>query len=101
MVSPVMGDTLWLDVQRNGSEQVNFDTGITQNVVIQPNPDVNVPFPSQALLVQGGFNGGVNSSTGAQPNKPIITSGVQVPTAITVEVIKQASSVGLPVNVYI
>ena len=101
MVPPVTGDTLWLDVQRNGSEQVNFDTGITQEVFILPNPDVNVPFPSQAKLVQGGFNGGVNSSTGPQPNQPIITSGVQVPTAINVEVIKQATTVGLPVNVYI
>ena len=101
MATPVMGDTLWLDVQRNGAEQVNYDTGITQEVFIQPKPGVNVPFPSQALLVQGGFNGGTNSSTGPQPGKPIITSGVQVPTAINVEVIKQATTVGTPVNVYI
>ena len=101
LTPPVIGDTFWLNVQREGSQQVNFDTGITVDVTIQPAPPVNVPLPDQALLVQDGFNGGVNNSTGAQPNTPIITSGVQVPTAINVEVSKQATTAGLPTNVYI
>jgi hypothetical protein len=44
--------------------------------------------------------GPIEISTGPQPGKPIITGGVQVPTATTVNVADQATSVGLPVNVY-
>jgi hypothetical protein len=40
-------------------------------------------------------------SVGPQPNQPIITSGVQVPTAINVNVADQATSVGTPKNVYV
>jgi hypothetical protein len=97
LFDPVVGDTFTLDVQRLGSEQVNTTGAPTANVVVAPPPRVNVPFPTQAG--QGG--GTFNVSTGAQPNRPVVTGGVQVPAATTVNVADQASAVGLPRNVYV
>lgn len=92
---PVIGDTFLLDIERQGSEEVNDRGPVTVDVVILPPPPLFVPDPNQALLNQGDQN----ISTGPQPGAPILTSGTQVPSAITVQVADQATSVGLPKNV--
>jgi hypothetical protein len=101
LTAPSAGDTFLLDVQRQGSEQVNLPTGIPVDVIVFPSPQTFVANASQDLSSQGGFNGGYNISTGAQPGQPIITSGTQVPSSINVEVINQTPFVGLPVNVFV
>jgi hypothetical protein len=94
---PVPGDILFLNVQRQGGEVTTEPTGNNQDVTIFPPPAINVPNPPQGQL--GG--GTVAVSTGPQPGAPTITGGVQVPTAINVNVASQATSVGLPTNVYV
>jgi hypothetical protein len=97
LADPVPGDVFTLNVQRQGSEVTTEGFGNTQDVTILPPPAINVPnaFPSMSS------QGTIDVSTGPQPGAPIITGGVQVPTAITVQVADQATSVGLPVNVNI
>jgi hypothetical protein len=95
MTAPQVGDTFQLDVNRQGSEQVNTEGG-TVNVFITPPPPVNVPFPGQALLDLGN----VDISTGPQPGTVIISSGVQVPTARNVNVADECDVVGLPPNIF-
>ena len=102
---PVPGDTFFLNVQRQGGEVTTEPTGKFQDVTIFPvplasptsSPTVNVTGAS--LNIPGGGTTAV--STGPQPGAPIITGGVQVPTAITVNVADQSTSVGLPTNVYV
>jgi len=95
LADPQVGDTFTLDVDRQGAQDVNHVGGPPTDVTIFPAPLPFLPNPGQssAPFVDA------NASTGVQPNKPIITSGVSVPTAVTVEVADQATSVGLPVNV--
>jgi hypothetical protein len=97
LADPVIGDTFVLDVQREGAQDIVQVTTDAINVIILPPPPNFVPNPGQALINQGT----VDISTGLQPGKPIVTSGTQVPTAITVEVANQATSVGLPTNIFI
>jgi hypothetical protein len=95
LVLPVVGDTFILDVQRQGAEDIQRTNTPTVDVVIAPPPPNFVPNANQALNNQGT----IDVSTGAQPGKPTITSGVDVPTAINVFVADQSLTVGLPVNV--
>lgn len=95
LVEPQVGDAFTIDVQRQGSEQVNTTGSPTAEVFIAPPPPTFVPSPAQA---QNNL-GTVNVSTGAQPKLPPVTSGVGAPTATNVFVADQATSVGLPVNV--
>lgn len=95
LTTPVIGDTFWVSIQREGSEQVNTTGNVPTNVFISPQPPTFVPDPSQARQDLGY----VNVTTGPQPGEPIITSGVQVPSATNFNVADQATSVGLPKNV--
>jgi hypothetical protein len=97
LADPVVGDTFWLDVEREGSQDIIQHSDAPTNVYISPAPPSFVPNPSQALINAGN----VDISTGPQPGQPIITSGTSAPTAITVQVADQATSVGLPTNVFI
>ena len=102
LATPQAGDSFTLYVQRQGSEAFSDSLGTATDVTILPPPisppPINVPdtrepnFPSE---------GPISISTGPQPGKPIITGGVQVPTATTVNVADQATSIGLPTNVYV
>jgi hypothetical protein len=92
---PSPGDTLTVDVARQASEQVNT-TGETVNVVVAPPPPVNVPLPPQGIL--GG--GSTNQSTGPQPVPPPLTSGVDVPSAVDVDVADQPPPT-FPANVFV
>jgi hypothetical protein len=97
MTTPQVGDTFQLDVNRQGSEQVNT-SGETINVVIFPSPPINVPFPSQSASSQGT----VDVSTGPQPGSPYIGSGVRIPNnERNVSVPDECAVVGLPTNVYV
>ena len=95
MVTPQAGDVFLLDVNRQGSEQVNTIGG-SIDVTIFPPPPVNIPLPGQAL----GNQGTIDISTGTQPGAPTIESGVPAPTAINVSVPDQSAVIGLPQNVY-
>ena len=88
---PVIGDTFEIAVNRQGSEQVNTAGG-TIDVVISPPPPVNVPFPPQGQ--------GIVFTPLVLPAPPI-SSGVQVPTAINVNVPDECAVVGLPTNVFV
>ncbi len=90
MVTPSIGDTFDITVNRQGSEQVNTEGG-TIDVFILPPPPVNGPFPAQGQASQ--------ASPVFIPPLPI-TSGVQVPTAVNVSVPDECAVVGLPVNVF-
>lgn len=94
---PVAGDTFLLDVQRQGSEQVNTEGAAAAEVIVQPAPPEFVANPSQSLNDEGD----IYVTTGPQPNAPIITSGVPAPTAINVNVADQPTAIGLPRNVNI
>ena len=97
LATPQAGDSFALYVQRQGSEVFSDSLGTASDVTILPvTPKVGVP-PIPSFILEGP----ISVSTGPQPGKPIITGGVQVPTAITVNVADQASSVGLPANVYV
>ncbi|HSB88369.1 MAG TPA: hypothetical protein VLD86_18780, partial [Ilumatobacteraceae bacterium] len=87
------GTTFDLAVNRQGSEQVNTEGGTT-DVFIFPPPPVDVPFPPQADQSQGNV-------FITQGPVPIIDSGVQVPTAVNVQVPDECSVVGLPTNVFV
>jgi hypothetical protein len=93
---PVIGDVIFFDVNRQGSEQVNTQGG-TIDVFIQPPPPVNVPFQFPTF----GSLGTVDVSTGPQPGRPPIGSGVVVPTARNVQVPDECQVVGLPKNVFV
>lgn len=97
MDDPQAGDTFTLDVQRQGSEVISRDTGTTEDVTILPPPQVDVPTGIPSAPSQGN----VEVSTGPQPGEPIITSGVNVPTAITVNIADQdLVGPGLPKDVF-
>jgi hypothetical protein len=93
---PQVGDTFALDVQRQGSEVVTKDTNANQDVVILPPPLVNEP----TGIANFNSQGTVDVSVGPQSGEPIISSGVRVPTAITVNIADQEAVIGLPVNVF-
>ena len=96
LAEPQVGDTLLLDVSREGSEQVNTTSLPTANVFILPPPPVDVPNPPQ------GYAGGgtTNVSTGPQPVLPPLTSGERVPRASNSNVIDQPAP-NLPTNVFV
>lgn len=94
---PQPGDTFFIYIQRENSEAFSDTNAASEDVTIFPSPHVNVPNAPQGLASMGN----VDVSVGPQPNQPIITSGVQVPTAINVNVADQATSVGIPMNVYV
>ena len=98
---PAPGDTFTLDTQRQGSEVITSGTGIVQDVTLLPIPAASPPaVPYTADTFPQG-QAVVAVSTGQQPGQPIITSGVQVPTAINVNVADQPPiGVGLPPNVF-
>ena len=98
---PAPGDTFTLDTQRQGSEVITSGTGIVQDVTLLPIPAAAPPaVPYTADTFPQG-QAVVAVSTGQQPGQPIITSGVQVPTAINVNVADQPPiGVGLPPNVF-
>lgn len=97
LADPVVGDTFWLDVEREGAQDLIQEVPDTINVVIQPPPPSFVPNPSQSLVNEGT----VNIALLPQPGQPIITSGTPAPTATTVQVADQATTVGLPTNVFV
>ena len=98
LTTPQVGDTFSLDVQRQGSEQVNTTSSPTANVFIQPPPPTFEPNSPQGQ----NNTGNVGVSTGPQPGNPIITSGVGVPNALfTVNIADTDNVIGLPVNVFV
>ena len=106
---PQPGDTFFIYVQRQNSEVFSDTNAASQNVDVFPpaggvpaQPPTPNPFTPQNQLSMGT----VDVSVGPQPNQQagvpaIITGGVQVPTAINVNVADQATSVGLPKNIYV
>ena len=102
---PQPGDIFFLNVQRQGGEVTTEPTGHFQDVTISPVPlasPTSSPTANADTGVQHSTGQSTNAvSTGPQPGTPTITSGVQVPTAINVNVADQATSVGLPANVYV
>jgi hypothetical protein len=97
MVAPQAGDAFTLYVQREGSEVFTDLSGQTTDVTIAPPPPVFVPDPAQGQASLGT----VDVTVGPQPGEVVLTSGVLVPTARNVNVADQATSVGLPKNVFI
>jgi hypothetical protein len=97
MAKPQAGDAFTLFVQREGSEVFTDPAGQVANVTVALPPQAFVPssFPSFAN------QGTVDVTIGPQPGEPVPTSGIQVPTARTVNVADQASTVGLPKNVFV
>jgi hypothetical protein len=92
---PQAGDALQLDVNRQGSEQVNTAGG-TVDVFVLPPPAPFTPTFAPPMRDDGDFD----VSTGPQPGTPTITSGTQVPTARFVSVPDQSAVIGLPLNFY-
>ena len=97
LTTPQPGDQLTLYVQREGSE--TFVEQLGQVVDANPSllPAAAAPAPQATNFAEQGTS---YVSTGPQPGAPVLTSGVQVPTAVTVQVADQATSVGLPANVF-
>jgi hypothetical protein len=91
LATPIAGDTFEIDVNRQGSEQVNTEGG-SVDVFILPPPPVNVPFPPQ---------GQASQATPVIFAPLPIESGVQVPTAVNVNVPDECAVVGLPTNVFV
>jgi hypothetical protein len=96
MTTPQVGDTLLLDVNRQGSEVVSQVSNVPVEVYIQVDPPVAENVPGQSFEQID-----VNVTTGPQPGQPIITSGEQAPPSINVNVADQSSTVGLPTNVFV
>lgn len=97
LAQPVPGDTLWLEVGRQGAEDVDVLGAAPDEVFIFPPPPPFVPGPAQALL--GG--GTVDVSVLVPPGQVVIDSGVQVPpTLVNAFVADQSAVVGLPPNVF-
>lgn len=94
---PQAGDTFFVDVQREGAQDISRVNDAPAEIVVLPPPPTFTPNPGQAL----GSEGTIDVALVPQPGKPIITSGTPAPTAINVQVADQATSVGLPVNVNI
>jgi hypothetical protein len=88
---PIVSDTFEIEVDRQGSEQVNTEGG-SVDVFISPPPPVNIPFPAQ---------GQASQATPVIFRTPPIESGVQVPTAVNVNVPDECAVVGLPTNVFV
>lgn len=97
LTTPQVGDELTLFVQREGSELFVEHLGQVVNLDLLSVPPVTAASPVTPSFAS---QGSANSSTGAQPGQPVIGHGVQVPTAVTVQVAEQATVVGLPVNVF-
>ena len=101
---PQVGDTFFIYVQRQNSEVFTDTAAPSQNVDVFPpggGTPAQPPAPNPFVPQEQMSIGTVDVSVGPQPNQPIITSGVQVPTSITVNVADQATSVGLPKNIYV
>jgi hypothetical protein len=102
LADPVPGDVFTLSVQRQGPEATAETFGSTEDVTIFPAPIAGAANHGLPPVIPGmPSRGPIEISTGPQPGRPIITGGVQVPTATTVNVADQATSVGLPANVYV
>jgi hypothetical protein len=102
LTDPQQNDIFSLDVQRQAGEVTTENLGTSQDVTIAPSPLRDVPNFGLPPVAPGMPNmGPIEISTGPQPGAPIITGGVQVPTAINVNVADQATSVGLPANIYV
>ena len=97
LTAPVTGDTFTIETQRQGSQGISNTNNGTIDVTIAPAPPAFLPNPGQALNNKGN----VNVTVGPQPGQIIITGGIQVPTAINVNVADQATVVGMPTNVFI
>jgi hypothetical protein len=99
---PIPGDTFTLTVQRQASEVITSGTGVVQDITLLPSPSPSpAVVPSSPVLpIPSGTQGTIDVAA-AQPANPILTSGVQVPTAITVNIADQPPiGVGLPPNVF-
>lgn len=101
LATPVPGDTFTLSTQRQGSEVITSGTGIVEDVTLLPSP---APAPSPVASTPDVFpqgQGTVSATTGPQPGRTIVTSGVPAPTAINVDVASQPPiGTGLPANVF-
>jgi hypothetical protein len=95
---PAPGDTLWIDVGRQGAEDVDELEDTPLDYVVFPPPPPFAPSPAQAL--QGG--GTFDVSTLAAPGQGAVGSGVQVPpTLLDARVADQSPVVGMPTNVFV
>ena len=97
LATPQPGDAFVLSVQRLNSEVFSEQAGRVVDVVVAPPPPRFVPDAPAGQASQGT----VDVSVGPQPGTILVSSGTQVPTARDVYVADQATSVGLPVNVYV
>ena len=97
LATPHPGDSLKISVQRLNSEVFSEQVGRLADVVVAPPPPAFVPDASAGQASQGT----VDVTVGPQPGTVLVSSGTQVPTARDVYVADQATSVGLPVNVYV
>lgn len=97
MATPQPGDVFTIFVQRQGPEVFTEPTGQVADVVVAPPPPEFVPDAPSSQASQGT----TDVSVGPQPGTVLVSSGTQVPTARDVYVADQATSVGLPVNVYV
>jgi len=95
MTTPAPGDTFQLNVNRQGSEQVNTEGGTTDVTIFPPPPPFEAGDPQDGGTLVDAF-----PSTELPPGTTVITSGVDVPTATNVYVADQSSVVGLPTNVF-
>jgi len=95
LTAPSAGDTFVVDVQREGSEDVNTTGNAPADVYLTPEPPAFQPNPAQDLLDEGDF------FVSQEPaSDPIITSGTRVPSAIEAYPAEQyVGGPGLPDNV--
>jgi len=94
LAAPQVGDTLWLDVTRRGSEDTRQSDYTEVDVFILPDPPAFVPNAPQDAPFLGNFE--------PQPGDPYIGSGVRVPpTVVDALVADQSLVVGLPSNVFV
>jgi hypothetical protein len=98
LTAPQVGDTFWVDVQRQGSEDVSSTSFPEIDVYIDPPPPPFVASPAQ----DQGLEIDVNATTGPQPGDPYVGSGTQLPplAVATVEVADQSPVRGLPTEVF-
>jgi hypothetical protein len=96
--NPQIGDTFTIDTEREGSEEFSRVFEAPAEVTIFPDPPAFVPNVVPNFMLTDSF-----VSTGVQPNDPndVLTSGTRVPAAIDVKVSDQATTVGLPKDVFV
>ena len=100
--TPQPGDAFTLDTQRQGSEIITSGTGIVQDVTIAPLPPAApvVAF-DPGTMIPSGTQGTVDVTIGPQPIQPPVAGGVQIPTAINVNVADEPPiGFGLPPNIF-